>query len=182
MLATEIRLHLLLVALALASLTPAGAFAAWPHDPYNGNVALCTAAANQQYSTVISDGVGGAIVCWQDLRSSNNDIYVQRVSAAGEPLWTADGVVLCNAANDQLLPTIASDGAGGAIVTWYDFRNGTADIYAQRVNAAGVPQWTGGGIALCTAPGDQQIPTVASDGAGGAIVTWYDFRSGSSND
>ncbi|MBI1798185.1 MAG: T9SS type A sorting domain-containing protein, partial [Candidatus Eisenbacteria bacterium] len=30
-------------------------------------------------------------------------------------------------------PTIVADGAGGAIVTWYDGRSGAYDIYAQRV-------------------------------------------------
>ena len=61
------------------------------------------------------------------------DIYAQRVNAAGSPQWTADGVALCTAANDQRDPTIVSDGAGGAIVTWDDRRNGGYDIYAQHV-------------------------------------------------
>jgi hypothetical protein len=70
---------------------------------------------------------------------------------------------------------------GGAIVTWEDFRSGTSngDIYAQRVNLAGGPQWTTDGVALCTAANNQYNPTIASDGAGGAIVTWSDGRSGS---
>jgi hypothetical protein len=37
------------------------------------------------------------------------------------------------AAGDQMLPAIASDGAGGAIATWEDRRSGDFDIYAQRV-------------------------------------------------
>jgi len=49
--------------------------------------------------------------------------------------------------------TIVSDGAGGAIVTWSDFRGGDpkAHIYAQRMNATGTPQWAADGVALCTA-------------------------------
>ena len=94
--------------------------------------------------------------------------------------WQLDGVALCTVASDQVYPTIVSDGAGGAIVTWVDYRNGTADIYAQRVNAAGAPQWTADGVALCTAASDQSSPTIVSDGAGGAIVTWEDSRSGTS--
>jgi len=99
------------------------------------------------------------------------------------PQWTADGVALCTAANDQINPTIASDGAGGATVTWQDFRSGTSyDIYAQRVSAAGVPQWTADGVALCTTANDQIHPTITSDGTGGAIVTWWDYRSGTNWD
>jgi hypothetical protein len=150
-----------------------------PQWTANG-VALCTAASEQLYPTIVSDGAGGAIVTWEDLRSSPGDIYAQRVNAAGVPQWTADGVALSTAANGQQYPTIASDGAGGAIATWYDGRGGTYnDIYAQRVNAAGAPQWTADGVALCTAANDQYYPTIVSDGAGGAIVTWDDARSGS---
>ena len=87
--------------------------------------------------------------------------------------WVQDGVVLCNWTWHQHAPTITSDGAGGAIVTWMDYRSGNNyDIYAQRVNASGSVQWTANGVALCTATGDQLYPTITSDGAGGAIVTW----------
>jgi hypothetical protein len=151
------------------------ALAQWQPD----GVALCTAANNQFALTIVSDGAGGAIVTWHDFRSGSNDIYAQRVNASGVPQWTADGVALCVAANNQYSPMIVSDGFGGAIVTWYDFRSGTNyDIYAQRVNASGVPQWTANGVALCTAANDQFIPTPVSDGSGGAVVTWYDYRSG----
>jgi len=177
-------LAVLLSLLMLGTLSmPRRGWAAWPHDPNNGNVALCTAANNQYSPTIVSDGAGGAIVTWQDARSVNYDIYAQRVNAAGVPQWTADGVALSTAANTQQYPTIVSDGAGGAIVTWQDFRSGTNyDIYAQRVSAAGVPQWTANGVALSTAANSQDTPTIASDGAGGAIVTWQDYRSGTNYD
>jgi hypothetical protein len=65
------------------------------------------------------------------------------VFGAGAPQWTANGVALRNiAGSDAYYPTITSGGAGGAIVTWYDGRSGAFDIYAQRVNAGGAPQWT----------------------------------------
>ena len=163
----------------LAAVPCSQAQASWPHDPNNGNVALCTATGSQYNPTIASDGAGGAIVAWYDLRGTSYDIYVQRINAAGVPQWTPNGVPVCTAANSQSVPTIVSDGAGGAIVTWYDLRSGLSfDIYAQRVNAAGVPQWTADGVAVCTATGDQWYPTISSDGAGGAIITWYDYRSG----
>jgi hypothetical protein len=118
-------------------------------------------------------------VTWYDSRSgSNYDIYAQRVNASGAVQWPADGVALCTAAGNQNSPTIVSDGAGGAIVTWRDYRSGDYDIYVQRVNASGAVQWLVDGVALCTAAGHQQNPTIISDGAGGAIVAWADPRSG----
>ena len=64
--------------------------------------------------------------------------------------WTANGTLLCDAANNQYTPQIVSDGTGGAIVAWRDLRNGTNfDIYAQHVLASGVvdPAWTAIGTA-----------------------------------
>jgi hypothetical protein len=141
---------------------------------------FCTAGIVGNYLAIASDQAGGAIVTWHDSRNGTADIYAQRVSGAGAPQWTTDGLALCTAANDQFNPTITSDGAGGAIVTWADGRTGVGldlDIYAQRVNAAGVPQWTACGVALCTATGSQAAPTIVSDGADGAIVTWHDWRN-----
>ncbi|HKW15631.1 MAG TPA: hypothetical protein VJS69_14180, partial [Candidatus Krumholzibacteria bacterium] len=67
--------------------------------------------------------------------------------------WPLDGVPLAAVPNNQGAPVIASDGAGGAIVAYYDNRGTSYDIYAQRVNSLGVVQWTAGGVALCTAVG-----------------------------
>ncbi|MDH3198612.1 MAG: hypothetical protein OEO21_10270, partial [Candidatus Krumholzibacteria bacterium] len=147
-------------------------------------VALCSAADHQQVPTIVADGSGGAIVTWYDYRSgTNSDIYARRVNASGVAQWTANGVALCTAANAQLYPTIVSDGSGGAIVTWHDYRSGTNDdIYARRVNASGVAQWTANGVALCSAANNQLYPAIVSDGSGGAIVTWYDLRSGTNYD
>jgi dienelactone hydrolase len=141
-------------------------------------VALCAARGDQRLPTIAPDGAGGAIVTWYDGRGADPDIYAQRIDSSGAVRWAADGVALCVAARDQRLPTIAPDGAGGAIATWWDERAGHRDVYAQRVDAKGRTRWAANGIALCTAPGDQAYPIAIADGAGGAIVTWHDRRGG----
>ena len=131
------------------------------------------------YQAIVSDGVGGSIIVWQDSRSGSNNIYAQRISAGGTVQWTKNGVAVCIATGNQYSPTVVSDGTGGAIITWGDYRNGTNwDIYAQRINADRTVQWTPKGVAICTATGDQSGPNIASDGAGGAIITWQDQRNG----
>jgi hypothetical protein len=140
-------------------------------------VALCTASETQSPHDIISDGAGGAIVTWYDYRAGNQDIYVQRVDASGSVLWTANGVPVCTASGTQYDSRLSSDGAGGAIVVWEDARSGNYDIYAQRVNASGIAQWTANGVSLCAASGDQTDPRIISDGAGGAIATWCDNRT-----
>ncbi len=140
-------------------------------------VSICTASGDQTYPTLVSDGSGGAIITWQDHRGSTNDIYAQRMNASGTVQWTSDGVAIDTATGNQLNPIIVSDGSGGAIITWQDHRGSDYDIYAQRVNASSATQWTAGGVPVCTAVHDQLIPTIVSDGSGGAIITWLDTRS-----
>ena len=173
----------LAVALALAP-RPARAAATlrWASD----GAPLCTATGSQQNPQVVPDGAGGVIVAWQDHRGAYDDIYAQRVQADGTlaPGWPANGAAVCTAALNQTIPQLASDGAGGAIVTWQDGRNGASNIYAQRVLAAGTvdPAWPANGVAVCAGVGGAQgAPQVVPDGAGGAIVTWHDSRSGNSD-
>ncbi len=140
-------------------------------------VAVCSFAGEQVYPTIVPDGIGGAVVAWQDSRIGTYDIYAQRINASGVAQWTANGVTVCASGGDQWYPQLTTDGASGAIVAWHDYRSGTADVYSQRMNSAGTPQWTANGIAIANVGGDQLYPTITSDGAGGAIVTWQDSRA-----
>lgn len=153
---------------------------AW--TPTNAGVQLST-SGNQ--CAMIPDGTGGATVSWQDIRTGTHyDIYAQRVDGVGATQWMVNGVGVSVVQNDQLAPTIVSDGGTGALLTWYDgraFASGD-DIHAQRIDATGASQWTADGLAVCTVTNDQQEPTIAVDGAGGAFVCWQDLRSGTNTD
>jgi hypothetical protein len=141
-------------------------------------VAICSASGTQDDPELVSDGSGGAVSVWRDYRNGNYDIYAQRVNSAGAVQWTANGVAICTATDEQDHWPPASDGAGGAIIVWQDRRSGTFKVYAQRINSAGAVQWTANGLAVCGASGGQYYPKVIGDGAGGAIMAWHDFRSG----
>ena len=149
-------------------------------------VAVCQATNTQLAPAIVSDGSGGAIVTWQDNRGTA-DIYAQRLDDAGNTAWVADGVAVCTAADKQLTPAIITDGIGGAVITWQDSRTGEFsgtrnDIYARQLNHAGTPLGIANGIPLCTAAGNQFMPVLTTDGFGGALVAWYDLRSGSHSD
>jgi len=144
-------------------------------------IALCTATGTQMFPSCVNDGAGGVFVAWQDRRGGASDIYVQRMTSAGAMSWGANGALLCGAADDQLVPRVIGDGFGGMIASWDDYRSFNADIYAQRLNAAGTAQWAAGGKALCTDNGEQYSAPPVSDGGGGVIVPWSDWR-GSSGD
>ena len=171
------RIQHVLPLIFLACLLPGAALAAWQ---IYGN-AISSAPYNQTFPVTVSDGAGGAIVAWRDDRLNNGflDIYAQRVNGSGAVQWTVNGVAVCTAGRLQYDPQVCSDGESGMIIVWTDQRNlptSGEDIYAQRVNAAGVPQWASNGVPLCTATGDQQAQQIVSDGDGGAIIIWTDRR------
>ena len=145
-------------------------------------VLICSAVGKQDKTWIISDGAGGAIIAWEDARmdvaGGTEDIYAQRINSAGVPQWTANGVVICNAVDRQKEIHMVEDGVGGAILVWRDDRNaGVQDIYAQRVNSAGVVQWTANGVVICNDVNDQNKPRITTDGTiGGGIITWADKR------
>ena len=151
-----------------------GALAGWAVD---GNP-LCSAVDEQAGAQAVSDGLGGAIVAWQDHRSGYFDIYAQRVDSLGNVKWTTDGVAVCTALNQQWSPTVAPDGAGGAFIAWYDGRDLGYHIYVQRVDSLGVPKWSANGLAVCAIAGFRQPAEIVPDGVGGVILAWSDYRSG----
>jgi hypothetical protein len=133
---------------------------------------------NQEHVSAIPDGAHGVIVCWTDWRFGAQDIYAQRLNGNGTRMWALSGVVVCGATGNQQLPQIASDGAGGALIAWQDYRNGNADIYAQRLNSTGAPLWRSQGAMACSLANLQMTPDIASDMQGGAFVVWTDGRNG----
>ncbi|GAB2826152.1 T9SS type A sorting domain-containing protein [Ferruginibacter profundus] len=146
---------------------------------------VCTATGIQNNQQLLADN-SGAMIVWSDGRggSANADIYAQRLNQAGTPLWTIDGISVCNASSLQNMPQIISDGgAGSAIVSWEDWRNfSQPDIYAQHISN-GFTDWTFNGVVICSEPNfAQQYNTkMVADGSGGAIMCWEDKRNSGSN-
>lgn len=158
-----------IIALVLLGISAAG-IAQWVEF----GTPVCQFGSDQWYQELAPDGQGGMIVVYES--GVPTDIYAQRLDAFGNPLWAAGGVPVCNWANYQGRPCIVADGQGGAVIAWFDWRNGNTDIFAQRLDKDGNRLWTTGGVALCTQTAAQWNPRCATDGAGGAIVAWKDER------
>ncbi len=156
----------------LSIILTTGAGAQWIE---NGNPIVLN--PNTQTNSVIArDGEGEAFIAWYDLRNDGGDIYAQRIDGRGRELWTAGGIRL-TPSGDQAWTRIAPDGAGGVLVAWQDDRNGTQDIYAQRLDADGNELWTSGGVSVTLAAGNQTLPDIAADGSGGAVIVWESYLS-----
>lgn len=155
----------------------------WPA----GGLAVCMADSTQYSIVLESDGSGGVVVAWLDIRSRTDwDVYAQHVLAAGnaDPAWPANGLAVCNAPGNQASPSMTRGASGSVIVAWGDSRGGASDVYAQRVLANGTvdPGWPTFGAPVSVSAGNQFVPDVAGDGAGGAFVVWHDYRAGTQAD
>jgi len=139
---------------------------------YRGKINMCT-----------SVGDGGAIIVWEDSRDYHNngqDIYAQKIDIGGNMLWPGgNGFAVCTAPENQDLSgiAVASNGNGGAIITWYGYNDATngSDVYAQHVNSNGVPQWATNGKVMCTGTENQGNSGIvsAASGTGIAILGWH---------
>jgi hypothetical protein len=127
--------------------------------------------AGRRNKMIIPDGYTGAIVAWdEDTDESspyNPRIRVQRILNDDTLLWETGGTTVCDSCE---LMTVTGDGSGGVIVV---YRDEAFTPYAQRLDAAGTPQW-GGGIEICTESRVRLYYSAITSGAGGAIVTWID--------
>jgi hypothetical protein len=140
-------------------------------------VPVCAAALFQMSPVCTPDMNGGAVIAWTDLRSGYRDIYAQRIDSTGTVLWTADGVPVCTETGDQQKSQIISCESGGAIIAWEDLRGTYTGLYLQKLDPAGVEQWTTNGVAATTDLYEQVTIRMVTDGAGGAIITWLDVRN-----
>ncbi|NHI94992.1 MAG: hypothetical protein EAX96_21055 [Candidatus Lokiarchaeota archaeon] len=135
---------------------------------------------NSKYPRMVLDGEGGVILSWQDNRTGQNEIYIQRVNSQGKLLWTNMGKNITNISSLKEKPDLINTSDGNFVVVWQDNRTGTDDIYTQKFDINGNLLWGENGIAICNATDDQQIfamgRTLIGTNDGGIVVTWQDAR------
>jgi hypothetical protein len=164
-------MNLVYVMFIIAILTPVLSFSQSPGNP------VSIAGNHQTNPAMTTDGSGGTIIAWQDNRNGKYEIYAQRMNGDGNAVWTINGLAIC-VQDSNFKPMIVSDGSGGAIIAWQSYRgSSTADIYAQRVNSSGNIMWSIDGLPVCVVVFEQDTIAMVSDGLGGAILTWQDYRS-----
>jgi hypothetical protein len=113
---------------------------------------------------LLPDGRGGALVGMSSSR-------LQRVSGTGALLLGPDGAL---PAPGSTLDTGVEDGSGGA---YWLLRTPDRNSHVIHVDSLGTPSWSSP-VTLGTGFVRYGAATLISDGAGGAIATWIDTRSG----
>jgi hypothetical protein len=136
-------------------------------------ITITSAPGGQYYGDSTSDGRGGFLVAWEDVRDPGDyNIYAQRIAPDGSILWQHDGVVVCADSAQQRVGDIAPDGTGGAYVSWFDDRGDVlrADVYVQRVTLSGTLAWPVDVAAITSMVHLERPNDMVPDGTGGAIV------------
>jgi hypothetical protein len=138
--------------------------------PTGASAPVTALTGDQIIESAVSDGAGGALVSWAHRAGSDYTSWAQHVNAALAPQWTANGVTLSPATGTNFGSSIIPDGSGGAIAAWSELSPGS-DVFVQRLNAAGAPQWGASGVALATGGSAGATALVPASG-GGAIVVF----------
>ncbi|MFW9876145.1 MAG: hypothetical protein ACFFG0_23840 [Candidatus Thorarchaeota archaeon] len=131
---------------------------------------ICTIDDIQMMPQICTDGFGGAIISWVDLRESMQ-FYAQRINSNGDPQWTSNGTVVANY-TEPSGTAMCSDGEGGAIMA---FMHVLGNLYANRINSNGIVLYSSllyNAFALGRLPSNFRI---SSDGEAGAFITWVDL-------
>ncbi|MBW6513909.1 MAG: T9SS type A sorting domain-containing protein [Candidatus Syntrophosphaera sp.] len=116
--------------------------------------------------------------------SPNRHVYVAKYTPDGQQLWNT---VITNAGGlpawHQLIP-FESDGAGGAILAWYEDRevDMDQDVYAQRVTVAGSVTMPANGALISVDPVNQQYyPKLAVDTVNERVYAFYRITDANQN-
>ena len=125
--------------------------------------------------TMVSDGLGGAIVAWAgesttSTKTNNREnfapltIYTQRISSTGKLMW--QNTVISTGNNWQ----IVSNGDGGAIIAWDNFKpyyeaSHNDSLCLQKIAPDGALLWGNPGLTLVTSsPFQPSIPNEIATG------------------
>ncbi len=121
-----------------------------------------------------TDGKGGVFVASTLQSGDYHHIYVQRISAAGTPLWKNDGVKVASWSH-KIDYNLVSDDSGGAYIAWRDLREygvgvHDTDIYVQRIDGDGNLLWPAEGVSVKRKTGPQNTMSLAGFGPAGVCI------------
>jgi len=115
---------------------------------------------------------GNIVVAW----TSNSNVVLQKLNAAGEPQW-GSGVVFTESGYDYSLADLHAADNGSVIVSWV--RNAgfgsNSQLRANKVSGSGALLWGSGNVDIFDVGSLQfgNFPYFLYDGNGGAVFAWY---------
>lgn len=140
----------------------------------NNGLALTTTTGKQTNFAATGDASGGFIVVWQEVTSDDGDILAQRFGANGQRLWGLNGKEIYRGSKEQGAPQVIGTGEGDAYVFWHDQRNGSQDLFGQRINENGEKLWHTEGVELVNTRRAQTLGAAVVIPERGFALAWQD--------
>lgn len=141
-----------------------------------GGKPICVLPSIQLGLNMEADNAGGALIIWGDSRNPSKDLYAQKLSSSGDPLWAVNGIPVANGPGDEVQNTMLHDGQGGMMLAYTYSYVGDSDIYAKHFDASGTMTWATP-LPLAVAIGNQTGVRMAALSGGDYMFTWTDQRN-----
>lgn len=122
--------------------------------------------------SLTADQAGYAIVTFQDIRNTDNNVVAYRVSPAGEMMWGDDGLMLSNSDAFDVNPQVCATEAGNIVFAWPS-QGATNVVMMQKVSAAGDLLWGNNGITLSATEIAYTFPFLHPAGGDHVFLIWH---------
>jgi hypothetical protein len=127
---------------------------------------------------VVSRSNNGFITIWEDVSTGYYNVYFRMYDSSLNPLGPSVKANDDSGTTAHLDPAIAMGPDNGFIIVWEDYRQGDADIYAQRFDSLGNQLGLNFQANIDSLSEDQYTPAVAKNKNGDFMITWVDLRRG----
>lgn len=157
---------------------------------YNVRLQLLDANGNQQWApggllvsdhpqmswltdySLTADQTGYAVVVFQDIRNTDNNVVAYRVSPAGEMMWGDDGLMLSNSDAFDVNPQVCATQAGNLVFAWPS-QGDVNVVMMQKVSPAGDLLWGDAGIMLSSTETSYTFPFLHPADGDHALLIWH---------
>jgi len=125
---------------------------------------------------IYKDFDGGAWISLRQFGVYSQNIVVQHLNAAGEPLLGDNGLLISNGIYREPV-AVCHQGTDGILISWLDRHNGEQAVFVQKINAQGEIELAETGESRYSRPGGntQNFKTTGSEDL--TVIAWEDNRN-----
>ncbi len=155
--------------------------AQWNPGTPGAGIVVASGAGDQPENgdfSIISDGSGGVIIVYAALNGSATDVYAERISSGGSPLWGNFQVTNTVTKSETVPQAYYANTSAVAYIT-FQISGATSKIGASRLQELPslaldtTGNWGGSGTYIVADSGvDERTPRIISDNFNNPIITW----------
>lgn len=163
------------VGFLLFVLAPLAVLCQWSNNP-SVNTKIIDTTGTQAVPKVAVNTNGESYISWynQPDMSGSFELYLQRLDADGNKLWSDDGLLVSNHPTWSWVTDydLVIDPDGHAILVTQDARTGFSDVFAYRISPNGTFEWGTDGIALTNDDNFDPSPKAVVTTDGNIVFMW----------